>query len=159
MLVRQGMAGGDNTDCYPNDGPRHRIYVRRAGPVRGGVARFRPTSGLMQRNKRLPLLNDLVCAGEGCGRYGETQRFRGLEVNEEPVFVRFHYWQVARLFARENSGGIDTGLPPDVGRVGAVADQAASPTNSGHSYMTGTDSRAAREMSRSRFTERLGPPP
>ena len=48
-------------------------------------------------------------------------------------------------------GGIDTGLPPDVGRVGAVADQATLGDEVGHSYMTGTDSRAARETSRSRF--------
>src|SRR6516225_1441543 len=75
-------------------------------------------------NERLLLLNDLVCAREESGRYGETQRFRGLEVNDEPVFVRFHYRQIARLLAAENSGGVDTGLPPDVGRVGAVADQA-----------------------------------
>src|SRR5580704_12520770 len=78
----------------------------------------------MQCNKRLPLFNDLVCDAEECGRYGETQRFRGLEVNDQPVFVRFYYRQVARLLAPENSGGIDTGLPPNVGRVGAVADQA-----------------------------------
>ena len=65
----------------------------------------------MQCNKRLPLINDLFCDAEECWRYGETQRFRGLEVNHEPVFVRFHYRQVARLLAPENSGGIDTGLP------------------------------------------------
>jgi hypothetical protein len=72
----------------------------------------------MQRKKRLPLPNNLVCADEECGRYGETRRFRGLEVDDDPVFVRFHYRQVARFLAPENWGGIGTGpLPSDSPKI------------------------------------------
>jgi hypothetical protein len=75
----------------------------------------------MQWNERLLLLKDRVCAGDEAGRYGETQCFRGLEVNDEPVFVRFHYRQIARLLAPEYSGGIDTGLAAPERMTGGTA--------------------------------------
>ena len=76
VLVRQGRLAAIMLIAIAM--PQHRIYGRCSRPVCGGVSRCLPTLGLMQRNKRLPLLNDLVCGAEECGRYGETQRFRGL---------------------------------------------------------------------------------
>jgi hypothetical protein len=52
-------------------------------------------------------LDHFVGDGEQCRRHVEAQRFGSLEVNDQLELSRLHDWQVGRLFALENTSGID----------------------------------------------------
>ena len=51
------------------------------------------------------LFDDLVGNGEQLRWKGETERPRGLQIDDELEFIKPQYWQVSRLLAFENDEG------------------------------------------------------
>src|SRR5438128_1609151 len=69
--------------------------------------------------------NHLVGATEQRKRDGKSERPGGLEVQEHLNFRGLLYRQLARLFAFENTGGVDASQTVSVGNAAAIARQAA----------------------------------
>src|SRR6266699_3481573 len=67
----------------------------------------------------------LVGAAEQWQRHSDAERRGGLEVQEHLNFCGLLYWQLARLFAFENAGGVDAGQTVSVGNAAGIPHQAA----------------------------------
>jgi hypothetical protein len=70
------------------------------------------------------LLNDLVGTGEHRGRYGEAERFRGLEIDHELEFRGLLHRNVGRLHSTQNLIDKLSGAPLLVGEIRPIGHQA-----------------------------------
>ena len=68
---------------------------------------------------------ELATDVESMARHLESERFGGLQVDDELEFGGLHDRQVGRLLALENAAGIDAGQTVQVRNTGSVAHQAA----------------------------------
>src|SRR5580704_7281547 len=88
----------------------------------------RPRGGsqfALQQTPGRRLLDHLVGDGEQRRRHVEAQRLGSLEIDNQLEFSRLRDWQVGRLFAPENTPGIDTDLAVCIGKSGSIADQSS----------------------------------
>src|SRR5262245_6697965 len=67
----------------------------------------------------------LVGAGEQWQRDCYAKRLGSLEVQEHLDLRGLLHWQLARLFAFENTGGVDASQTVSIGKATAIAHQAA----------------------------------
>src|SRR5262249_47208713 len=59
-------------------------------------------------------------------RKGETQRFSGLEIEDQLNFCDLLHRQIGRLFALETPAGVGPGLPPSIKIVRSIAHKTSS---------------------------------
>jgi hypothetical protein len=69
----------------------------------------------MHCSKQRSLFDHLVSDGKQARRNGETERLRGREIDDELKLGRLHDRKVGRLFALEDTAGVNAGLMKRVG--------------------------------------------
>src|SRR5262245_66470140 len=85
--------------------------------------RIVPIGDITQCSKNNPLLDHLVGAGEQRRRHVETERLRGLEVDDQLELGRLLDRKVRRPCALKDAAGINSDLTGHVGETGAVTHQ------------------------------------
>src|SRR5437763_2577407 len=80
----------------------------------------RARTGLVHRSKSI-LFDHLIREREQRWWKFKTECFCSLEIEHELELDRLHDWQVSRLLALENSGGVKTRLAICVNQAGSVA--------------------------------------
>src|SRR5262249_59802698 len=79
----------------------------------------------MHRSKQVSLFDHLVGSYLNSQWDCKPKCFGGFEVYKEFKLGRLHDWRVSRLFALENTAGVDTGLPPCRKIVRSIAHETA----------------------------------
>src|SRR6516165_4192579 len=93
----------------------------KADPERPPVGATTGREQVQQQVCRKPaLLDHLVGAGKERNRGVEAERLCSLEIDHEFEFVRKLDWQVAGLFAIENSSNVRCGAPVEVADHNAI---------------------------------------
>src|SRR6516162_99258 len=70
------------------------------------------------------LFDHLVSGDQQVGRYGQAERLRGLQVDDQFELGRPNYRQIGRLRAFENATKVDAKLSVHVGNAVAIAQKA-----------------------------------
>src|SRR6476660_5610912 len=72
------------------------------------------------------LLDYLIGDGEQARRKGETECFRGLQIDDELKLSRLHDWHVGRFFTIEDTASVDARLVVCIRDISSVAHQTTS---------------------------------